>query len=145
MVGYYALFKADPDSERFFTIVFPDLDWGVSQGEGEKDGGAMALDLLRTMIREHIHRGEELPRPRQYRGPRYRFIALPALEAAKVELYRAFRASGITKTGLAQRLGISKTNVDRLFDLKRKSRLDQIEAAFAALGKRLDVEIRDAA
>jgi len=51
----------------------------------------------------------------------------------------------MTKTGLAQRLGISKTNVDRLFDLKRKSRLDQIEAAFAALGKRLDVEIRDAA
>jgi len=29
--------------------------------------------------------------------------------------------------------------------LNRKSRLDQIEAAFKALGKRLDIAIRDAA
>jgi antitoxin HicB len=46
---------------------------------------------------------------------------------------------------LARALGISKTNIDRLFALNRKSRLDQIEAAFAALGKRVEIEVRDAA
>lgn len=70
---------------------------------------------------------------------------MPALESAKVELYRAFLASGIRKSELARRLGIAKTNVDRLFALNRKSRFDQIEKAFAALGKRLDIEVRDAA
>ena len=46
---------------------------------------------------------------------------------------------------LAKRLGIPKTNVDRLFDLRHQSRLDQIEAAFRALGKQLSIEVRDAA
>jgi antitoxin HicB len=46
---------------------------------------------------------------------------------------------------LARRLGISKTNVDRLFDLKHHSRLDQIEAAVKALGKELTIDVRDAA
>jgi antitoxin HicB len=63
----------------------------------------------------------------------------------KAELYSAFRASGIKKVELARRLGIPKTTVDRLFDLDHHSRLDQIEGAFAALGKRLAVEVQDAA
>jgi hypothetical protein len=35
--------------------------------------------------------------------------------------------------------------VDRLLDLGRSSRLDQLEAAFRALGKKLSVQILDAA
>ena len=145
MAGYYARFDPDPKSHRFFTIAFPDIPWGVSQGENEQDGRDMALDLLRTMLTEQIRRGEQIPRPKTYRGSRYRLISLPALEAAKIELYRVFRASGMRKSDLARALGISKTNIDRLFALTRRSRLDQIEAAFAALGKRVDIEIRDAA
>jgi antitoxin HicB len=105
----------------------------------------MALDLLRTMLAEPMRRGEDIPRPRRYRGSRYRLTSLPALEAAKVELYRVFRASGMRKSDLARALRVSKTNIDRLFALSRKSRLDLIEAAFAALGKRVEIEIRDAA
>ena len=46
---------------------------------------------------------------------------------------------------MARRMGTSKVNVDRLFDLTHHSRLDQIEAAFRALGKELAIEVRDAA
>jgi hypothetical protein len=35
--------------------------------------------------------------------------------------------------------------VDRLFDFGTNTRLEQLESAFAALGKKLDVSIRDAA
>ena len=72
-------------------------------------------------------------------------IRLSALHGIKVELYQAFGASGISKSELARRLAIPKTVIDRLFDLRNRTRLDQIEAAFAALGKRVDVNIRDAA
>ena len=72
-------------------------------------------------------------------------IRLAALHAAKTELYMAFDGSGMRKAELARRMGISKVNVDRLFDLKHHSRLDQIEAAFHALGKELAIEVRDAA
>jgi antitoxin HicB len=97
------------------------------------------------MIQEHVRKGEEIPRPGKPRGRKYRVIRLAALDAAKAELYSAFRASGIKKVELARRLGIPKTTVDRLFDLDHHSRLGQIEGAFAALGKRLAVEVRDAA
>jgi antitoxin HicB len=60
-------------------------------------------------------------------------------------LYTAFRASGMKKAELARRIGISKTNIERLFDLDHSSRLDQIEAAFRAIGKKLEVTISNAA
>ena len=97
------------------------------------------------MIREHVRHGELLPRPSRPRGRKYRMIRLPALHAAKAELYTAFEASGMRKAEMVRRMGISKVNVDRLFDLAHHSRLDQIEAAFRALGKELSIEIRDAA
>jgi hypothetical protein len=39
-------------------------------------------------------------------------------------------------------MGIAKSNLDRLFDLQHQSRFGQIEAAFAALNKRLWLEVR---
>jgi antitoxin HicB len=78
-------------------------------------------------------------------GQKFRFIALPALAAAKVELYRAFLASGFRKADLARRLGTSKRNIDRLFDLNHSTRIEQLEAAFRAIGKRMDIEIHEAA
>ena len=57
----------------------------------------------------------------------------------------AFEASGLRKAEMARRMGISKVDVDRLFDLTHHSRLDRIEAAFQALGKQLAIEIGDAA
>jgi antitoxin HicB len=105
----------------------------------------MAAALLQTLVQEHIRKGEALPRPAKRRGRKYRFVSLPALPGAKAELYMAFLASGIRKAELARRLGIPKTTVDRLFDLDHHTRLDQMEAAFAAVGKRLSIEIGDAA
>jgi len=72
-------------------------------------------------------------------------VALPALQAAKVDLYKAFLESGLKKAEFARRIRIHKTHIERLFSLRHHSRLDQIEAAFASLGKRLHVEARNAA
>jgi len=72
-------------------------------------------------------------------------IELSAIVSAKTGLYLAFQHSGLTKTAFAHRLGIPKSNVDRLFDFRNHTRLDQLEAAFAALGKQLAVDVRDAA
>ena len=139
---YPAVF--DAAEEGGFVVRFPDFGWGVTQGDTEEEARAMAADAIRTMIRELIRQGEEIPRPSRPRGRKYRMIRLAALDAAKAELYMAFLGSGIRKTELARRLGIPKTTIDRLFDLDRHTRLDQIEAAFAALGKRLSIEISDA-
>ena len=48
---------------------------------------------------------------------------------------------GIKKAELARRLGWHTPQVDRLFDLRLASRLDQIEAAAAVLGRHLEVRV----
>ena len=49
------------------------------------------------------------------------------------------RAAGLNKRQLAERLGWQPSQVTRLFDGRHASRLDQIEAALNALGRRLVV------
>ncbi|MGA2592712.1 MAG: type II toxin-antitoxin system HicB family antitoxin [Bryobacteraceae bacterium] len=140
---YPALFE--PAAEGGFVITFPDFDWGITQGDNETEAREMAAAALCTMIQEHIRKGEDLPRPGRPRGRKYRMIRLPASHSMKAALYSAFRASGMKKSEFARLLGIPKTTVDRLFDPGNRTRLDQIEAAFAVLGKRLAVEVQDAA
>jgi len=140
---YFAKFEPDPDGG--FVIEFPDFGWGVSQGDDEGDGRRMAADLLTTMVQEHIRTGKELPKPGRFRGPKYRLIRLPAVQGMKAELYLAWRRSGMTKAQFARRIGISRDEVDRVLDLSRRTRVEQLEAAFAALGKQITIAIQDAA
>src|SRR5580704_8255965 len=105
----------------------------------------MAQDLLILTIGDFVRASNPLPLPKHHRGSKYRPVPLPALQSAKVDLYMAFLKSGVTKAEFARRIGIPKTHIPRLFSLRHHSRLDQIESAFAALGKRLHVEVRDAA
>jgi antitoxin HicB len=45
------------------------------------------------------------------------------------------RAAGVSKAKLARRIGISPQRAQRLFGIHHASRLDQIDAALAALGR----------
>ncbi len=55
------------------------------------------------------------------------------------------RSRRVGKAELARRLNCHLPQVDRLLDLMHSSRLDQLEAAFHALGKQLSIESREAA
>lgn len=142
-MNYQALFE--PAEEGGFVVTFPDFDFGVTQGDTEAEALDMAADALALIIESYVEQSKALPNPVQRRGRKYRPIRLPAMQAMKAELYRQFLASGMRKVELARRLGVPKTVIDRLFDLNHHSRLNQIEAAFRALGKELAIEVRDAA
>ena len=144
MVVYPALFEPDEEAGGF-VVTFPDLPHGVTQGETLEEAIEMATDLLACLITDVMEKRGSLSAPSKPRGRKYQLIGLPVLQSAKAELYMAFRESGLRKAELARRLGMPTAMVDRLFDFGYRTRLDQIEAAFAALGKRLAVEIRDAA
>ena len=144
MEPYLALFEADRTAGGY-VVTFPDFGYGVTQGETDEEAMEMAQDLLMLTIGDYIRESRSLPAPRRHRGSKFRPVPLPALQAAKVDLYSAFLGSGLRKAELARRIGIPKTHIERLFSLRHHSRLNQIEAAFAALGKRLHVEARNAA
>jgi antitoxin HicB len=138
MLTWQALFEPEGDS---VVVTFPDLGHGATFAANEAEAREMAADFLQTVITELIRRGEDIPTPRHHRGSRYRAIPLTALASVKAELYTAFRASGIRRADLARRLGISRGNVERLFDLRHSSRLEHLEAAAHAVGARLAVTL----
>ena len=126
-----------PSEEGGFIVNFPDLPNGWSQGETRDEALGRAEDLLDEMILGKMAHSEDVPRPSPRKGRPV--VALPALTAAKFEAYRAMRAAGLNKRQLAERLGWQPSQVTRLFDGRHASRLDQIEAALNALGRRLVV------
>lgn len=137
--------KLEIDSNETILVTFPDVPEAITFGEDRADALRHASDALDAALSFYVDAGKDLPTPSRPRGRKMPLVGVSALSEAKLQLYTAVRASGVRKSELARRMGISKTNVDRLFDLNRSSRLDQIEAAFHALGKRLVITAQDAA
>ena len=132
-----------PDSNGTLLVTFPDFAEAATFGEDEADARMRAVDALETVLAARIDDREDIPPPSPAAGRAC--AVLPALTTAKVLLYRAMREAGVRKADLSRRLGWQGPQVDRLLDLDHPSRLDQIEAALAVLGKRLEVDIADAA
>jgi antitoxin HicB len=134
----------EPDTNATILVSFPDFPEAHTFGDDENEALARAADLLEDVLADYIETRREIPPPSKARK-RDRLVTLPILTEAKVRLYREMRAAGIRKAELARRLGCHMRQVDRLLDVSHASRLDQIEAAFAALRKRIVIEIQDAA
>ena len=143
MVIYYS--KIQRAEEGGYLVEFPGIPGAVTQGETVDEAVGMAADCLRTLFLGLIAMGQDIPITNRPRGSHIHPVSLPALETAKIELYRTFRASSMKKARLASGMGIPRAHVDRLFDLNHASRLNQIESAFRVLGKALVLETRDAA
>ena len=141
MLAYPLVLERDDNGTLLVT--FPDVPEAVTFGENEADAVERAVDALETMLAARIADQEDvpLPSPAQERP----CVVLSALATAKVLLYRTMREAGVSRGELAHRLGWQGQRVDRLLDLNHASPIDQIERALAALGKRLDVRMSDAA
>src|SRR5204862_1993124 len=128
--------QLDPE-DGGYVVTLPDIPFGATQGDDIAEALAQAEDFLEEGVLGMMAHGEDVPLPSPARGRPT--VALPALTAAKLEAYRAMRAAGLNKKQLAERLGWQPSQVTRLFDGRHASRLDQIEAALKALGRRLVV------
>jgi antitoxin HicB len=140
MIAYPAKFDSADDG---ITVTFPDIPEAIIDGYSEAEAMAYAVDAIITAFTEYIKRRRAIPRASKARGKTMRLVVLPALEEAKIRLYEAMRQAGVRKADLARRMGWQKNQVDRLLDLRHRSRLDHIEAALAKLHKRLVVHIED--
>jgi antitoxin HicB len=140
---YPARFTPDKEAGGF-VVAFPDVPEAITQGDTMEEAMAMASEALEVALTFYTEKWADLPEPgRLKRG--MRMVRVPALSEAKFRLYSALRAAGIRKIELARRMKCSPSQVDRLLDITHHSKLDQIEAAFAAMGKRLAIEVLDAA
>ena len=144
MAIYYA--KIRRAEEGGYLVEFPGIPGAVTQGETVDEAVGMAADCFAHAVSGLDCNGPGYPQSQSSpRGRNIYPVSLPALETAKIELYKTFPASSMKKARLASGMGIPRAHVDRLFDLNNASRLNQIESAFRVLGKALVLETRDAA
>ena len=128
------------DDNDTILVTFPDVPDAVTYGDTKEDALSRAADALLTVFDAYIRDRREIPAPSEHRGES---IELPALESSKIELYRAMRAGNVGKAELARRLDWHLPQVDRVLNVHHGSQIDQLEAAFSALGKKLVVTVID--
>ncbi len=131
------------DDNDTVLVRFPDFPEAHTFGENTQDALSHAEDALATAIDAYIKDRRDIPLPSAM-VTRHR-VTMPALVEAKVRLYEAMRAARVGKSELARRLDWHLPQVDRLLEMTHASRLEQIEAAFGVLGKRLVVAVEEVA
>jgi antitoxin HicB len=121
-------------------VTFPDVPEAITFGADTDEALLQAVDALESALSFYVDDRKPLPIPsKPKRGQKT--VRPSALECAKLGVYQAMTEQGIRKSELARRLGWHMPQVDRLFDLKHASRLDQIEAAARALGRHVEVSV----
>ena len=123
-------------------VSFPDIPEALTEGATEREALAEAGDCLIAALCGYIEDCRDIPRSSPARGRP--LVALPALVAAKIALYRAMRERGLGNAAMARELGTVEGTVRRLLDLDHRSHIGQVEAALHILGQRLVVAIRTA-
>ena len=132
-----------PDDNGTVLVTCEQLPIVATFGETEAEALRYAVDAIETALASMIDDGEDIPRPS--RSAVGIPVRLPLMTILKLQLYWALRTAGITRAELARRLGWKRESVDRLFRLDHRSRLEQLEAAFAVLGRTVDIDVKDAA
>lgn len=124
------------DDNNTFLVTCPDLPEVTTFGEDEGDATLRALDAIEEAIAARIASREDIPLPSEANGRST--VVIPIQTGLKIMLHRAMLSEGVRKADLARRLDAHAPQVDRLLDIRHASRLDQLEKAFKAVGKRLD-------
>ena len=103
-----------------------------------------AIDALGSDLSIRLSRREEIPAPSAAKRGR-RLVPVPLWLAPKLALYLAMRDHHVNNSELARRLAVHERVIRRMLDPKHASKAEKIQAALAALGKQMTVEVRDAA
>lgn len=123
-----------------FSVSFPDIPEALTCGDTLDDAREMAADALATAMEFYFEDGRQVPLPSEAK-PGQHLIELPASVSAKVLLLNEMIAQGVTQAELARRLHTRKQEIQRIVNLEHATKIDTIEAAFRALGKRLEMTV----
>jgi antitoxin HicB len=142
MRAYPAVLTPDPDGG--FTVTFRDVPEAITEGDTREEALLRGEDALESALAMYVAAGEPLPAP-SAAEPGEEVVPLSALGMAKAALYESMREQGVGRAELARRLRWHLPQVSRVLDLRHASKMEQVEAALAAIGLRLIVDVARAA
>ena len=140
--AYPARFTVGADDRTL--VEFVDLPRVATDGKDDHEAMEEAMDALGSDLSLRMSRREEIPVPSAAKRG-LRLVSIPLWLAPKLALYLAMREQQVNNSELARRLGVDERVIRRLLNPEHVSKPDRIQSALTALGKKLTVEVRDAA
>lgn len=137
MYDYAIRFERD-DSAPGVAVFCRDLPELNSFGDDEAHAFAAAVDAIETTLSLYVDQRREIPAASAPEAGEH-VVHLPAVTVAKIALWNEMMARGMRKADLCRLLGVAQAQGDRLVDFLHTSKIEQLEAALAALGLRLRV------
>ena len=115
-----------------FLVTFPDIPPAITGGDTWEESLFLANDAIIAALGIYIHRERDIPAPSRIQDGQV-MITVPPLQSAKLDLYSAMRERGVSKSDLADALGMSESDVVDLIDLDFDSTESQVEVAMKAV------------
>jgi antitoxin HicB len=129
--------KIQPDGNGWM-VSFPDIPEALTAGETRDEAIEMAGDALTTALEFYFDDRRKIPAPSKLKKGQVA-IELPASVAAKVLLLNEMIVQKVRPAELARRMGTTAQEVTRLTQLRHATKIDGINTALHALGKRLEM------
>ena len=133
--------RLERDDNDTILVSFPDFPEAHTYGNDVENALTRAPDALATAIDAYIKDRRDIPLPSAI-VTKHR-VTVSALVEAKIRLYETMRDAKVRKSDLARRLDWHLPQVDRLLEMTHGSKLEQLEIAFRAMGKRLVIGVED--
>jgi len=142
MYDYAIRFEEDGTAPgvAVFCRDLPELN---SFGDDRQHAISEAVDAIESALSIYVDQRRPIPDATPAEDGEVS-IHLPAVTVAKIALWNEMMARGMRKADLCRSLGVSQTQGDRLVDFLHTSKMEAIEKALAALGKRLVVSAEPA-
>ena len=121
-------------------VTCPSLPEFSSVGDSRDEALLEAIDGIETTLQMYMQDRRDIPLPGICKRGQL-LVSLPPLAVAKLGLYQAMQIQHLRKADLARLLGVHLPQVDRLLDLRHRSKLEQVETALNAVGYRLEVVV----
>jgi antitoxin HicB len=140
-ISYPAVFE--PIEDGWIMVTFPDVPGAITNGENGDAAHEMAQDALGIMLDSYIWQHATLP-PRSRPTENQVVVELSALDSSKLALCLEMAKAKLTKTELAARLGVDEKEARRILAVGHNTKLDTLEAAFKAIGRRITIQVEAA-
>ncbi|WP_346400740.1 type II toxin-antitoxin system HicB family antitoxin [Pseudomonas syringae] len=112
-------------------------------GEDRDHCISQAVDAIETTLSIYVDRREAIPKATPPMDGEH-VVHLPAVTVAKIVLWNSMMERDMRKADLRRLLGVHQVQGDRLVDFLHTSKMEQVEAALAALGKRISLSVEAA-
>ena len=133
--------KLTPDRrDGGYVVTCRDLPEVITQGDTVAEAVAEAADALEEAVAGRIDDKRDIPMPTAKKHGE-RSVSVPPSMALKAAVYLAVRDAGISNSELARRLRLDEKEARRILDPHHPTKLPRIEAALAALGRHVRLEL----